>query len=167
VVVRGATVFGSFEYGMQINENRSEGHSLISSFGHGIDVMDIFESAGHGAIFAGGLAFGTMSALAMPRAFATYATASGGYTVARNAMDQHSAPSWAKFGVDAVGDIVLAYNKLTGEIGEYEVTATINHVDEVIIHLYIDGEMILSLDGDYGVVESVVVVDDADQRSFA
>ncbi len=26
------------------------------------------------------------------------------------------------------------------------------------------GEMILSLDGDYGIVESVVVVDDADQR---
>ena len=90
-------------------------------------------------------------------------------------------------------DIVLAYNELTGEIGEYEVTHTISHTDEVIIHLYIDGELIettpehpfyndsgewidaedlevgeeiLSLDGDYGIVEKVVVIEDANQPMY-
>lgn len=92
-----------------------------------------------------------------------------------------------------IGDTVFAYNELTGEIGEYEVTATINHVDEDIVHLYIDGELIettaehpfytdegewvnaaelevgdeiLSLDGDYGTVENVVVVEDVFQPMY-
>jgi hypothetical protein len=92
-----------------------------------------------------------------------------------------------------VGDTVYAYNESTGEVGEYEVTATINHVDEDIIHLYLDGELIettaehpfytedevwvdaadltagdqiLSLDGDYGTVERVVVVEDANQPMY-
>ena len=41
-----------------------------------------------------------------------------------------------------IGDTVYAYNELIGEVGEYEVIATINHVDEDIIHLYLDGELI-------------------------
>jgi hypothetical protein len=92
-----------------------------------------------------------------------------------------------------VGDKVLAYNEETGEIGEYEVTDTISHVDEDIIHLTIDGELIettaehpfytddrewvnaadlsvgelvLSLDGDYGTVEAVVVVEDVNQPMY-
>ncbi|MEO1443185.1 MAG: polymorphic toxin-type HINT domain-containing protein, partial [Chloroflexota bacterium] len=92
-----------------------------------------------------------------------------------------------------VGDTVYAYDELTGEVGEYEVIATINHVDEDIIHLYLDGELIkttaehpfytddgvwvdaanltageqiLSLDGDYGEVERVVVVEDANQPMY-
>ena len=93
----------------------------------------------------------------------------------------------------AADDIVLAYNELTGEIGEYTVTHTISHTDEIIIHLYISGELIettpehpfyndsgewidaedlevgeeiLSLDGDYGIVEKVVVIEDANQPMY-
>ena len=78
------------------------------------------------------------------------------------------------------------YNEETDEVGDYEVTATINHVDEVIIHLTIDGELvettpehpfytddgewidaadlsvgelIWSLDGDYGTVDSILIED--------
>jgi RHS repeat-associated protein len=93
----------------------------------------------------------------------------------------------------AIGDEVLAYNEATGETGEYTVTDTISHVDEVILHLTIDGELIettaehpfytiegewvnagelepgdqiWSLDGDYGTVEAVAVIEDADQRMY-
>jgi len=92
-----------------------------------------------------------------------------------------------------VGDTVTAYDEETGEIGEYEVTHTIDHVDEIIIHLYIDGELIettpehpfytvddewvnaaeleigeeiFSLDGDYGTVEANVTIFDANQRMY-
>ncbi len=92
-----------------------------------------------------------------------------------------------------VGDTVLAYNEETGEVGEYTVTDTISHVDEDIIHLTIDGELIettaehpfytddgewvnavdltegeliLSLDGDYGTVEAVILVEDANQAMY-
>jgi RHS repeat-associated protein len=92
-----------------------------------------------------------------------------------------------------IGDTVLAYNELTGTIGEYEVTHTISHTDEVIIHLYISGELIettpehpfytgdgewidaedlevgeeiLSLVGDYGIVEKVVVIEDANRPMY-
>lgn len=91
------------------------------------------------------------------------------------------------------GDMVYAYNELTGEIGDYAVTHTINHTDKIIIHLYIDGELIettpehpfytedgewvyaadlevgeliLSLDGDYGTVEAVVTIFDANQEMY-
>jgi RHS repeat-associated protein len=91
------------------------------------------------------------------------------------------------------GDVVLAYNEETGEVGEYTVTDTINHVDEVIIELVIDGETIYttpehpfytdegewenakdvyagerirSEDGSYGTVSSTRVIDDANQRMY-
>jgi RHS repeat-associated protein len=38
------------------------------------------------------------------------------------------------------GDIVLAYNEATGEVGPYTVTATISHIDAIIVVLTIDGE---------------------------
>ena len=40
----------------------------------------------------------------------------------------------------AVGDIVIAYDESTGEVGEYVITDTISHVDETVILLTIDGE---------------------------
>jgi hypothetical protein len=92
-----------------------------------------------------------------------------------------------------VGDTVLAYNEHTGEIGFYTVTDTINHVDETVIHLTIDGELlettaehpfytddglwidagdlqvgerVRSMDGEYGTVEAVEIIEDADQRMY-
>jgi RHS repeat-associated protein len=89
-----------------------------------------------------------------------------------------------------VGDTVVAYDETTGETGEYEITDMISHEDPVIVHLTIDGELIettpehpfytddgewinagelevgdliYSLDGDFGVVESIVVVADPQQ----
>jgi hypothetical protein len=41
-----------------------------------------------------------------------------------------------------VGDKVLAFNEATGKTGEYAVTATMDHIDPVIVHLTIDGERI-------------------------
>jgi intein/homing endonuclease len=79
------------------------------------------------------------------------------------------------------------------EVGEYTVTATMQHEDDVIVTLTIDdevlettlehpfftddglwvdageleiGERILSMDGDYGTVEAVVVIEDADQPMY-
>ncbi|MEL6271008.1 MAG: polymorphic toxin-type HINT domain-containing protein [Chloroflexota bacterium] len=46
-----------------------------------------------------------------------------------------------------VGDTVYAYNELTGEVGEYEVTAVISHEDPEIAYLVIDGEMIVTTPG--------------------
>ena len=43
-----------------------------------------------------------------------------------------------------VGDIVYAYNEETGELGWYPVTATMAHLDPVIVHLTIDGELIVT-----------------------
>ncbi len=84
------------------------------------------------------------------------------------------------------GDLVLAYNEMTGEIGEYVVTDTISHVDQTVVLLTIDGETltttaehpfyttsgewvdagdleigdeVVSLDGN-GTVESIAVVVD-------
>jgi hypothetical protein len=91
------------------------------------------------------------------------------------------------------GDEVLAYNEETGEVGEYTVTDTINHIDEVIIEMVIDGEIIYttpehhfytdegewenaediyagerirSEDGTYGTVSSTRVIEDANQRMY-
>ncbi|MEL6273030.1 MAG: polymorphic toxin-type HINT domain-containing protein [Chloroflexota bacterium] len=84
-----------------------------------------------------------------------------------------------------VGDTVYAYDELTGEVGEYEVLNVIVHEDDQVAYLTIDNEVIettpwhlfytdegwveaedlepddlvLSLDMDYGSVDSVVVVD--------
>lgn len=41
-----------------------------------------------------------------------------------------------------MGDEVLAYNEYTGEVSSQAVTATLRHVDEVIVYLTIDGETI-------------------------
>ena len=41
-----------------------------------------------------------------------------------------------------VGDMVLAYNEETGEVGYYPVTDLIRHIDPVIVLLTIDGEVI-------------------------
>jgi hypothetical protein len=83
-----------------------------------------------------------------------------------------------------VGDTVYAYNELTGEVEEHTVVNTFIHDDDQIVYLTIDGEeiettpwhpfytdagwedagdlqpgdLILSLDGDYGVVDSVAIV---------
>jgi hypothetical protein len=89
-----------------------------------------------------------------------------------------------------VGDTVMAYDETTGVTGEYEITDTISHEDPVIVHLTIDGELIettaehpfytddgewvnagelevgeliYSLDGEFGAVESVVFVADPQQ----
>ncbi len=85
-----------------------------------------------------------------------------------------------------IGDTVYAYDELTGEVEEHTVVNTFVHNDDQIVYLTIDGEeiettpwhpfytdegwedagdlqpgdLILSLDGDYGVVESVVIVDE-------
>jgi hypothetical protein len=89
-----------------------------------------------------------------------------------------------------VGDTVVAYDETTGETGEYEITDTISHEDPIIVHLTINGELIettpehpfytsegewinagelevgeliYSLDGEFGAVESVVFVADPQQ----
>jgi hypothetical protein len=86
-----------------------------------------------------------------------------------------------------VGDTVIAYDETTGETGEYEITDTISHEDPIIVHLTIDGELIkttpehpfytdegewinasdlevgeliYSLEGEFGAVEAVVFVAD-------
>ena len=41
-----------------------------------------------------------------------------------------------------VGEIVLAFNEATGEIGYYPVTATWAHLDPIIVELTIDGEVV-------------------------
>ncbi len=41
-----------------------------------------------------------------------------------------------------VGDEVLAYNEVTDEVGEYEVTHVHIHDDPMIVHLVIDGEIV-------------------------
>jgi hypothetical protein len=82
-----------------------------------------------------------------------------------------------------VGDIVLGYHEDTGAVGEYTVTATMQHDDETIVTLTIDGEeiettpwhlfytdegwqeaedlsigeLVFSLDGDYGVIEAILI----------
>ncbi|MEM7128873.1 MAG: hypothetical protein AAF702_21240 [Chloroflexota bacterium] len=43
-----------------------------------------------------------------------------------------------------VDDIVYAYNEETGEMGWYPITATTAHLDPVIVHLTIDGELIVT-----------------------
>ncbi|MEM7348287.1 MAG: polymorphic toxin-type HINT domain-containing protein, partial [Chloroflexota bacterium] len=43
-----------------------------------------------------------------------------------------------------VGDIVYTYNEETGESGWYPVTATMAHLDPVIVHLTIDGELVVT-----------------------
>jgi hypothetical protein len=85
-----------------------------------------------------------------------------------------------------VGDEVLAYHEEQGEVGEYEVIDTISHVDQLVVHVVINGEVIettaehpfytdqeiwvnaadlepgdqvYSLGGEYGTVESVAVVE--------
>jgi hypothetical protein len=85
-----------------------------------------------------------------------------------------------------VGDIVLAYNEETGEIGEYPVTAVWVHDDDNLLTLTIEGEVIItttdhpfytdegewilagdlqigdavvSADGDFGTVDAVVITD--------
>ena len=42
----------------------------------------------------------------------------------------------------AEGDVVLAYNEVTGETSTYTITATIAHVDLAIVKLTIDGEQL-------------------------
>ncbi len=42
-----------------------------------------------------------------------------------------------------VGDTVLAWDEETGEVGEYEVTATFSHEDRVIEYLTVDGERLV------------------------
>ena len=85
-----------------------------------------------------------------------------------------------------IGDTVYAYDELTGEVEEHVVVNTFTHDDDQIVYLTIDGEeiettpwhpfytdegwedagdlqpgdLILSLDGDYGVVDNIVVVDE-------
>jgi len=85
-----------------------------------------------------------------------------------------------------IGDTVYAYDELTGEVEEHVVVNTFTHDDDQIVYLTIDGEeiettpwhpfytdegwedagdlqpgdLILSLDGDYGVVDSVVIADE-------
>ena len=85
-----------------------------------------------------------------------------------------------------VGDTVYAYDERTGEVEEHTVVNTFVHDDDQIVTLTIDGEVvettpwhpfytdvgwedagdlqpgdrILSLDGDYGVVDSVVIADE-------
>lgn len=84
-----------------------------------------------------------------------------------------------------IGDTVYAYDELTGEVSEYEVTHTWEHDDDTIVTLTIDGEvvettpwhpfytdegwvdagdlevgdLVLSLDGDYGVVDTILTED--------
>ncbi|MEO0564974.1 MAG: polymorphic toxin-type HINT domain-containing protein, partial [Chloroflexota bacterium] len=85
-----------------------------------------------------------------------------------------------------IGDTVYAYDEFTGIVGVHTVVNTFIHDDDQIVYLTIDGEeiettpphpfytdagwqdagdlqpgdLILSLDGDYGVVERIVIVDD-------
>ncbi len=42
------------------------------------------------------------------------------------------------------GDLVLAYNEATGEIGYYPVTDLISHIDIQVVYLTIDGETIVT-----------------------
>jgi hypothetical protein len=85
-----------------------------------------------------------------------------------------------------VGDIVLAYNEETGEIGEYPVTAVWSHDDDNLLTLTIDDEVIItttdhpfyttdgewiaagdlqigtevySADGTHGIIDAVVITD--------
>ena len=85
-----------------------------------------------------------------------------------------------------IGDMVYAYDPETGDVGEYSVTNTISHEDNVIAYLTIDGEEIettpwhlfytdegwieaeklesgdkvLSLDGEHGIVEDLIIIDE-------
>ena len=85
-----------------------------------------------------------------------------------------------------VDDTVFAFDPETGEVGKYTVTDTINHEDNVIAYLTIEGEeiettpwhlfytdegwveaedlelgdQILSLDGEYGTVDKLIIVDE-------
>ena len=75
-----------------------------------------------------------------------------------------------------LGDMVYAYNPETGEVGEYSVLSTISHKDEEIKttpwHLfYTDegwietddleiGDLVLSLNGEYGAVDQLIIVDE-------
>lgn len=46
-----------------------------------------------------------------------------------------------------IGEQVLAYNEVSGEVGYYEVTATWSHLDPEIVYLLIDNEMVETTPG--------------------
>jgi hypothetical protein len=43
-----------------------------------------------------------------------------------------------------IGDWVLTYNEETGEIGPYQITDTMFHLDPLIVYLLIDGELVVT-----------------------
>ena len=70
-----------------------------------------------------------------------------------------------------VGELVLAFNEATGEIGYYPVTATWAHLDPIIVELTIDGEVVwttpehpfYTADGDWEAVFELQVGEEIQQ----